>query len=527
MLLNTICKGLIVSFAKSDVVLPLAPNIGSLLAAMKRWNLNGINTQIDNTRANAVRIEYFADNICSAPTSCDPCAGTTPTTVTAPVTQLIDNFTPICSHTLQITRDQYNALCSSQSDGNRAAVNDVMQAQLTDLFGRAILGAHRRINEVVYAKLAANKGTHPNGDATKILQPFNPANNYTPIPNWNRPIEKTYLDGQVPMGELVYLSGTDLQPMFNNAQSGGLNAAGVNVGQGNLGYAASMQNLYYYEPLITSGNLLTVDLRKILFLTYSTYRRNFGIVKTVPTIQQLLGNISETADPLNTPIVGQQHYRFMLPDPYLMAGNVPFYWDAHIVVDTACATGWNVKIWVDTNIAVEVLPFANCGNVSGILEWEICQPEPITCNTEPEPNTPVTPLCIIPDAAFTCKEQVVPAGTFINFAPTVGTPTTVQTTVPTTLTSMRDLWLLLASLPGLNIQYNAATNQVLYYGNALVGSTVSITFGGTCAISFTADLAACVTTPVFFSVPDTFEAEVKKADANAETDELPKAKGKK
>lgn len=68
---------------------------------------------------------------------------------------------------------------------------------------------------------------------------------------------------------------------------------------------------------------------------------------------------------------------------------------------------------------------------------------------------------------------------------------------------------------------------MLYYGNALVGSTVSITFGGTCAISFTADLAACVTTPVFFSVPDTFEAEVKKADANAETDELPKAKGKK
>lgn len=488
LILYPTCLGVIERLLQNDVQPADALNMGSAMVALNRYN-SGISSRLTQKGRNPqVKLEYYPQNICGAG-ECAPCD--TPSedgvTVQPPLQIVVDIEKRICNKEILVNKDTYNNWCSSASNGDKTRVNDEVVRRLTELFRLSILGAHRSLNAYAAAKLKSFQGSHPDGSFTKILQPFSTVTG-APVPNWEQPILKTYRDAELSLSDLNYLSGTDLTSYFKNVAGGGINAAGINVG------TPPQIGKWYYEPIYSdTGDMLTIDPRGILMLTYSKLLGDWAIQTESINAANLVAQLSETSDILNTPNLGQMYYSFLLPDPFLAEMGINFLWDAHIKVNKTC-DDWSMLLHVETNVTLTKLPFINCADLPPVLGWSICQMPVIECNTTPTPVTPPTPLCIVPDESFTCAEQIVPAGTFVTITPTTGTPLTKQTTVATPLTNNQDLYMLLSILD-IGISYNPVTNEIMFLPTpqmqAELGDTITVTFGGACPISFAATLEAC------------------------------------
>ena len=495
MLIHSLCSDAIVKLASGKAAPLTTFGIPALLAALKTTTaMPEFQITVDKGRKKGLVIEYYPIQVCNAGTNCLPCDKDAPKIeVLQPIRKEVTIGDYICTPHIFFSNTTVENWCSSGTGANFDAVLPEIAEQFRANIVQALQAAHIQLNRSLAAQFKAAAGLHPDGSASKIVQPFNTSTG-VPNPNWASIIRETYAKAGLSYGDMATLTGTYMDTAIMNAAGGGINAAGVNMRDTFFGIDL---NNFQYEQSFEDGQMLTFDPKGFMFLTYSDVRKNIATTAKVGTIDQVLGNILPESDPFKTAQEGTQHYTFVVPDPYLAAAGFPLWWDCHLVVTKSCGI-FTVEMWLSLSFELIRLPYDTCNNTPVALLWKVCQPEPIACNTTPAPTTPPTPLCVVPITPFDCTNIHIPKGTFVSL--TLGSAPSIvaQTPSDTMLTSMKDLWMLLTVL-GVPLQYNAVTNTIYFIGNAATGmgtpgDTINISFSGDCPIDFNAELQDCPTT---------------------------------
>lgn len=495
MLIHSLCSNAIVELSKGKAGPLTTFGIPATLAALKTAaNMPGFQIKVDNGRSKALAIEYYPINVCDVGTNCAPCDKDAPKIeIAQPIREAVEIKNSICTPHFFFSEATVRNWCSYGTGANFDAVLPEIVGQFKATIEQALQAAHRQLNRSLAEQFMAAAGLHPDGSASKIVQPFNTSTG-VPNPNWASIIRETYARAGLSYSDMFTLTGTYVDTMIANAVGGGINAAGVNLRDTLFGINLSN---FQFEQSFDGGQMLTFDPRGFMFLTYSDVRKDIATTAKVSTIDQVLGNISQDADPFKTAQEGTQHFTFVVPDPYLAAAGFPLWWDCHLVVTKSCGA-FTVKMWLSLNYELIKLPYFTCDKTPVAMRWDVCQPEPIACNTTPAPTTPPTPLCVVPITPFDCTNIHIPKGTFVSL--TLGSAPSIvaQTPSDTTLTNKKDLWMLLTVL-GVPLQYNAVTDTIYFIGNAATGmgapgDTINISFSGGCPIDFNAELQDCPTT---------------------------------